>query len=138
VSLAPLRFGAGTKGKIIESWKVGTPVVGTRIAAEGMWTADYPFGGAIADSTREFAESALALHDRISSWSEARDRGSRILANLHAAPALDAALIAKIGETLRDLAAFRGRNFVGRILLREQLRSTEYFSRWIEAKNRYS
>lgn len=34
--LAPLRFGAGLKGKIVDSWQYGLPVVTTRIGAEGM------------------------------------------------------------------------------------------------------
>ena len=34
--LAPLRFGAGLKGKIVDSWQNGLPVVTTVIGAEGM------------------------------------------------------------------------------------------------------
>ena len=40
VLLSPLRFGAGIKGKIIESWKQGTPVVTTPIGSEGMMPSD--------------------------------------------------------------------------------------------------
>lgn len=36
VCLAPLRFGAGLKGKIVDSWAHGLPVVTTPIGAEGM------------------------------------------------------------------------------------------------------
>ena len=35
-TLAPLRFGAGLKGKVSDGWMVGTPCVATPIAAEGM------------------------------------------------------------------------------------------------------
>jgi hypothetical protein len=35
--LAPLRFGAGVKGKIIDSWMEHTPVVTTPIGSEGMF-----------------------------------------------------------------------------------------------------
>jgi len=38
VLLAPLRFGAGIKGKVAEAWARGTPVVTTPIGSEGMWT----------------------------------------------------------------------------------------------------
>lgn len=34
--IAPLRFGAGLKGKVADSWSVGTPVITTSIGAEGM------------------------------------------------------------------------------------------------------
>ena len=36
VSLAPLRFGAGIKGKILDSWHWGLPVVSTVIGSEGL------------------------------------------------------------------------------------------------------
>ena len=35
--LAPLRFGAGLKGKVADSWWHGLPVVTTPVGAEGMW-----------------------------------------------------------------------------------------------------
>ena len=37
VCLAPLRFGAGLKGKIVDSWLHGMPVVTTPIGAEGLF-----------------------------------------------------------------------------------------------------
>lgn len=39
VCLAPLRFGAGLKGKIVDSWAHGTPVCTTPMGAEGMFPA---------------------------------------------------------------------------------------------------
>lgn len=39
VCLAPLRFGAGLKGKILDSWMHGLPVCTTPIGAEGMFSA---------------------------------------------------------------------------------------------------
>jgi glycosyltransferase involved in cell wall biosynthesis len=40
VALAPLRFGAGVKGKVGESLSAGVPVVGTSLAFEGMHLRD--------------------------------------------------------------------------------------------------
>ena len=39
VMLAPLRFGAGIKGKIVDAWRCGCPVVTTSVGAEGMTAA---------------------------------------------------------------------------------------------------
>jgi hypothetical protein len=36
VLLAPLRYGAGIKGKIVDAWRYGLPVVTTEIGAEGI------------------------------------------------------------------------------------------------------
>ncbi|KAH9150388.1 hypothetical protein AeRB84_006749 [Aphanomyces euteiches] len=62
VSVAPLRFGAGIKGKIIDSWMVGTPVVSTSVGAEGMHYGTNHWGGMVADSPEEFAESLATLN----------------------------------------------------------------------------
>ena len=35
--LAPIRFGAGIKGKILDSWYNYLPIVTTPIASEGMY-----------------------------------------------------------------------------------------------------
>lgn len=40
LSVAPLRYGAGVKGKIVSSLSHGVPVVSTSIAAEGMELRD--------------------------------------------------------------------------------------------------
>lgn len=37
VCLAPIRFGAGLKGKIVDSWAHGLPVCTTPVGAEGMF-----------------------------------------------------------------------------------------------------
>ena len=46
VCLAPLRFGAGLKGKIVDSWAHGLPVCTTPVGAEGMFppTSQTPLG----------------------------------------------------------------------------------------------
>jgi hypothetical protein len=42
----------------------------------------------------------------------------------------------KLLELKENLQSHRNTNLVGRILWREENRSTEYFSRWIEEKNK--
>ena len=46
VMLAPLRFGAGMKGKLLEAMQCGTPSVTTAIGAESMY-GDLPWNGFI-------------------------------------------------------------------------------------------
>lgn len=58
VVIAPLRFGAGVKGKVVEAMARGVPVVTTNVGAQGLSTAgDYLF---IGDTPEEFA-AALNL-----------------------------------------------------------------------------
>src|SRR5690606_2489398 len=78
VCLAPLRFGAGLKGKLWEAMECGTPSVTTTIGAEAMH-ADLPWAGTIADSDQEFAEAAVALHEDAAQWCAASAQGATIL-----------------------------------------------------------
>jgi glycosyltransferase involved in cell wall biosynthesis len=54
VVLAPLRFGAGIKGKLLEAMQCGTPSVTTSIGAESM-NGDLRWNGFITDERAEFA-----------------------------------------------------------------------------------
>ncbi len=64
LSVAPLRFGAGTKRKLIESFAAGTPAVATPIAAEGL-EIKHGREVLIADSAAEFTSSIeLLITDR--------------------------------------------------------------------------
>ena len=58
LSVAPLRFGAGMKGKVGEALAAGLPVVTTTIGAEGM------VDGAPADSGLAVADDPQALRRR--------------------------------------------------------------------------
>ncbi|MBF0859144.1 glycosyltransferase [Gluconobacter sp. LMG 31484] len=62
--VAPLRFGAGIKGKVLEAWAVGLPIVMTPIAAEGLVDpADPIWRNSIADTPSTFAERIIAFLD---------------------------------------------------------------------------
>jgi glycosyltransferase involved in cell wall biosynthesis len=60
VSVAPLRYGAGMKGKIGEAMAHGLPVVTTSIGAEGMGLIDRE-NAMIADSPEKFSNAVIEL-----------------------------------------------------------------------------
>lgn len=60
VSVAPLRYGAGMKGKIGEAMAHGLPVVTTSIGAEGMGLTDRE-NAMIADSPEQFSDAVIEL-----------------------------------------------------------------------------
>jgi len=67
LSVAPLRFGAGFKGKVAMSLAHGVPVVGTAIAIEGTGLL-HGEGVMVADDAEAFAEQVLRLHDDAALW----------------------------------------------------------------------
>jgi GT2 family glycosyltransferase/SAM-dependent methyltransferase len=66
--VAPLRYGAGVKGKINQSMSYGLPVVTTTIGAEGMGLSDGR-DVLIADEPEKFAEKVMELYDNEELWS---------------------------------------------------------------------
>jgi GT2 family glycosyltransferase/glycosyltransferase involved in cell wall biosynthesis len=74
VMVAPLRFGAGVKGKIGESLAHGLPVVTTTIGAEGMGLVDGEHA-LMADDARAFADATLRAYTDATLWQKLSDGG---------------------------------------------------------------
>jgi len=68
VSVAPLRFGAGIKGKINQSMAFGVPVVATSLAIEGMSLTDKK-DVCVADTPKAFAEALIEVYLSEDLWS---------------------------------------------------------------------
>lgn len=134
VLLAPIRFGAGLKGKLIEAMQCGTPSVTTEIGAEAMH-GDLPWPGAIENESMSIAEKAVELYVNEKKWKEAQESGTQIIGQLYKKKELGAQLIGRIEEIRDDLTAHRNRNFIGEILHHHTTASTKYMSKWIEAKS---
>ncbi len=135
VALAPLRFGAGIKGKLADAMLCGTPSVTTLMGSEGMH-GDLPWPGAVANDAQGLAAAAVALYEDPQRWQLAQQQGVRLLAARYAAQPHQDALIARL-QTLRgQLGAHRLANFTGTLLRHHHHKSTQYMAQWIEAKNR--
>jgi GT2 family glycosyltransferase/2-polyprenyl-3-methyl-5-hydroxy-6-metoxy-1,4-benzoquinol methylase len=67
VSIAPLRYGSGMKGKVGEAMAYGLPVVTTGIGAEGMNLRD-GVDALIADDPRAFADCICRLCENSELW----------------------------------------------------------------------
>jgi glycosyltransferase involved in cell wall biosynthesis len=74
VAVAPLRFGAGVKGKINLSMAHGQPVVATACAVEGMHLQD-GIDVLVADEAQTFAESVVRLYEDEELWNRLSQKG---------------------------------------------------------------
>lgn len=135
VCLAPLRFGAGLKGKLIDAMRSGTPSVTTAIGAEAM-ADDLPWGGSIENSAQEFSAAAVKLYQDNMLWSRAQQCGAEILQLCYTQGNYRNLLLARIDSLQENLPTERQQNFVGAMLRHHLHKSTQYMSQWIEAKNR--
>jgi O-antigen biosynthesis protein len=139
VLLAPLRFGAGIKGKFADAMACGTPAVTTTLGAEGMQgdaANPLPWPGCIADTDAEFIAAVCALYADEQAWCNARQQGLANLTALYAAAPHRAYLYTRLTELRAQLDAKRTRNFIGAMLRHHSLKSTQYMAQWIEAKNK--
>jgi hypothetical protein len=67
IAVAPLRFGAGVKGKVATAMAHGVPSVATRIAAEGMdLVPDRDI--VVADAAADFADAVCSVYEDEAWW----------------------------------------------------------------------
>ena len=162
VLIAPLRFGAGVKGKLLDAMRCGTPSITTWIGAEGIAqnnidansdmraiegdnTAHFQstlWPGALCDTdtskatvVQDYVAKSVALYEDEKAWN---------LANHQAASALNAfrqqqpqvSLIERISELKQELDNHRSTLFMQSLLWHQTLAASKYMSQWIEAKNK--
>lgn len=133
VNLAPMRFGAGIKGKLIDAMHTGLPSVTTAIGAEGMH-GNLPWNGEIAPDLERFVAAAVALYTNEELWVEAQRNGKEIHNKYYSRTILEAKLSNKISTLQKGLQKHRNQNFIGSMLLHHTMASTKYLSKWIQVK----
>ena len=135
VCLAPLRFGAGIKGKLVEAMQCGTPSVTTEIGAEGMH-GSFEWDGIVANAPQEFAAAAVELYSDKTLWQKSQENGVIIINNFYSKEIHGAKLIEQILNLQKNLKQHRLKNFTGAMLMHHTLGSTKYMSKWIEEKGK--
>ncbi|WP_017463230.1 glycosyltransferase [Dyella ginsengisoli] len=90
-SIAPLRFGAGVKGKINMAMSHGVPVIATTLAVEGMQLR-HDHDVLVADDASAFADAVRRLHGDAALW-DALSRHGMDNVRRHFSPELAAAAL---------------------------------------------
>jgi len=132
VMLAPLRFGAGQKGKLLDAMIAGLPSVTTKIGAEGMCSKkEWP--GYICDDRDAFADQAIRLYSDHYVW-------LKMQSNIK--PVLDTNFNLEkfTKQFLNDLTDFmatmnRSTDYFGAVLNYQTHHAAKYLGKWIEEKN---
>lgn len=135
VVLAPLRFGAGLKGKLVEAMQCGTPSITTSIGAESMH-GNLPWNGFVEDNPQVFVDKAIQLYIDKTIWQKSQENGFEIIEKRYLKTLFEVDFIAHILKIQDQLKQHRLTNFMGGLLQHHTLTSTKYMSRWIEEKNK--
>ena len=134
ICLAPIRFGAGIKGKLVEAMQVGTPSITTSIGAEAM-AGPLPWNGVITDDMDEFVAAAVSLYQDPASWQLMQNNGLSILSARYQRDEWQDKLIQRLLRQIQLKEVLRDNHFWGKMLRHHSLKSTQYMSQWITLKN---
>ena len=151
--IAPLRFGAGVKGKLLDAMRCFTPSITTWVGAEGIVRrkvakddpsndAPYSWPGAICSTdiakpevVNNYVEHAVALYTNKEVWENASHQAECLLNEFKAhQPQFE--LTTKILNLTQSLESHRARLFMQSLLWHQTLTASKYMSQWIEAKNK--
>lgn len=135
VCLAPVRFGAGLKGKLVDAMQNGTPCVTTTIGAEGMF-GDFKPSSYIENNPEAFANKAVLLYQNNMLWKDFQENGYKIINQRFNKELHQKNFVSKIEDTRQQLDEKRLNNFTGQMLQHHTMQSTKFMSRWIEEKNK--
>jgi len=108
VALAPLRYGAGVKGKINQGMAHGVPVVATTVAVEGMHLT-HNEDVLVADSAEDFAEAVIRLHENEELWGRLVRGGLENVARHFSFAAVECELVKALGPGLLTRSGHRQR-----------------------------
>jgi glycosyltransferase involved in cell wall biosynthesis len=135
ICLAPLQFGAGLKGKLIDAMQNGTPCVTTTIGAEGLFGNHNP-NGFIEDYPETFANKSVELYNDKALWSDRQTHGFNIINQRFNKKTHQNEFIPILEQAKNQRDEKRLSNFTGSMLQHHTLQSTKYMSKWIEEKNK--
>lgn len=95
--VAPLRYGAGMKGKVGHALSYGLPMVATSVAIEGFDLVD-GVSALVADDARSFARAIIALYSDPIMWKRLSENGSAAIKRFG-----QAAVMEKLSELFATL-----------------------------------
>ena len=132
--IAPLRFGAGLKSKILEALNVGTPVATTSIGAEGIEQKSN-FSGVIGDCDDEWMSAIVNIYKNESAWKPENAKALKTIYTKFQGKELENFPV-MIQAKLEQLTSNRKNQFLQKLVLHETLKSSKYLSKWIIEKNK--
>ena len=138
VLLAPLRFGAGLKGKLLEAAIVGTPSVTTEIGAEGMLIEVDQWPGAVASDDESFVAATIRLLRDEEYFCE-RQRHTKLFLGQFTAQKWASNLTDRLTQiSAVGVEIHRQGNLTGLLMNYHGAKSYQFMSQWIQVKTEFA
>lgn len=135
VMLAPLRFGAGQKGKLLDAMHAELPSLTTPIGAEGMGEAS-TWPGYICANEHELVDKAIQIYLQKSDWIEKTSKISSLISKQFKFSKMAANFWADIQIKCARIQEIRASDYFGEVLRNQSNNATKYMGKWIEEKNK--
>lgn len=134
IMLAPLRFGAGVKGKFIDAMRNGLPSFTTEIGAESMASIN-EWPGFVSDNIQDLITYSVAIYSDDQKWKFLNNQAIKIHDQIFVNQDWERIFIEKIQFYYSNLPQVRKQNFIGAMLMHHLHQGTKFMSKWIELKN---
>ena len=134
ICLAPLRFGAGIKGKFIDAMRNGCTVATTKLGAEGI--KETIWNGVEEDDLEIFVDQVVDLYSNKVKWELAQKNGFEIINYQFNKKQFLNEFEVRFDDLMNSISKHRNKNFIGKMLTHQSMQSTKFMSKWIEEKNK--
>ena len=135
LSLAPINFGAGVKGKLVRAIANGTPSVVTPLAIEGICDIEQ-WPGTVTHNDESFIDSIVSLYNDKFQWDKHHQNTKQLTKELVKGKQQHSSFYIEVEALHRELNSFREKHILCRAFNHQTMRSHQYMSQWIEAKNK--
>jgi hypothetical protein len=139
VLLAPLRFGAGIKGKILDAWAGGAAVLTSVIGAEGMVPERAEFPGEVlnwGESPDIWAKVAVQLHEERPRFETLAQNSRNTLEREYSNVRWAQAMIEDLERGRIGKRSPEGFHWISSVLHEQERNASRHLARYIELKNR--
>lgn len=135
VLLAPLRFGAGQKGKLLDAMRAGLPNITTQIGSEGM-TGISNWPGYICDDVSSMISNSIELYSNQSEWDRMKSNVTPLISEQFLFSKFTTRFWNHFENRLQDIRKLRSNDYLGSVLNYQTNHASKYLGKWIEQKNR--
>lgn len=134
ILLAPLQFGAGLKGKLLEAMQFGALSITTPIGAEGI-ASDGEWNGRVVELD-DFVAATVAIYQEHEKWAILAKKGRIILESKFTLEAHKTRVLEEINTLSKDINKWRNDHFLSEVMHFHRQQSVKYLSKWIMEKNK--